>query len=322
MSRQTLELAAVGNGTWGGLIDDKGRLVWACFPRFDGDPIFSGLIGGDDPATGVFAIDVEGFARSEQCYDGNTAIVVTTLQDQSGNALEIRDFAPRFPNFGRMFRPTTLVRRIRPLRGAPRIRIRVKPRCDYGAAEPAMTRGSNHLRFVGHELTLRLTTDAPIAYVADGVPFVLERPLNLVLGPDESLTGRLDATVRDFDERTYEYWAEWTRSLSIPFEWQDAVIRAAITLKLCSFEETGAVIAALTTSIPEAAGSGRNWDYRYCWLRDAYFVIHALNRLGATRTLEGYLNYLTDLVAGVDGGMQPVYGIALERQLTESSTLR
>jgi GH15 family glucan-1,4-alpha-glucosidase len=106
--------------------------------------------------------------------------------------------------------------------------------------------------------------------------------------------------------------------LSIPFEWQEAVIRAAITLKLCSFEESGAVIAAMTTSIPEAPHSGRNWDYRYCWLRDAYFVVHALNRLGVTDTLERYLHYITNLaVSAEDGYLQPVYGIELQARLEE-----
>ncbi len=312
-----LNLAIVGNGTWGGLLDAEGRLVWACLPRFDSDPIFPALLDADAAEEGVFAIELDRMVHSEQRYDGNTAIVVTVLEDDAGNALEIRDFAPRFVNFRRMFRPTSLIRRLRPVRGAPRIRIVVRPRCSYGSGRPELTRGSNHLRFVMPELTLRLTTDAPIAYVAESVPFVLERPLHLMLGPDESLSGPLEATARDFYDRTYEYWTEWSRTLSIPFEWQDAVIRAAITLKLCSFEESGAVIAALTTSVPEAADSGRNWDYRYCWLRDAYFVIHALNRLGATNTLEGYLGYLTNLVAGLDGALQPVYGIALEEQLTE-----
>ena len=97
------------------------------------------------------------------------------------------------------------------------------------------------------------------------------------------------------------YWQEWVRGLAIPVEWQEAVIRAAITLKLCTYEDTGAVVAALTTSIPEHADSGRNWDYRYCWLRDSYFVIQALNRLGATRTMEAYLRYIDNIVARGDG---------------------
>src|SRR3546814_18655626 len=112
-------------------------------------------------------------------------------------------------------------------------------------------------------------------------PFVLEHPLSRVLGPDESLTEPVDEIPREFFRKTDTYWRDWTRYLALPFEWQEAVIRASITLKLCNFEETGAIIAALTTSIPEAPHSGRNWDYRYFWLRDAYFVVHALNRLGA-----------------------------------------
>ena len=98
-------------------------------------------------------------------------------------------------------------------------------------------------------------------------------------------------------ERTIGYWREWMRYLSIPYEWQDAVIRAAITLKLCQYEATGAIVAALTTSIPEAAGTERNWDYRYCWLRDAAFTVRALNRLGATRTMEEYIRYVFNLIA-------------------------
>ncbi len=107
--------------------------------------------------------------------------------------------------------------------------------------------------------------------------------------------------------------------LALPLEWQDAVIRCAITLKLCTFEETGAIVAALTTSIPEAPGTQRNWDYRYCWLRDAFFVVRALNRLSEVETMEHYLRYLANLIVEPEAveHLQPVFGIGLERQLTE-----
>jgi GH15 family glucan-1,4-alpha-glucosidase len=315
---QSLDLAVIGNCTWGGLLDGRGRLVWACLPRFDSDPMFPALLDAASDHDGSFTIELMGLASSEQRYDGHTAILVTELRDRAGNALEIRDFAPRFVNHGRFYRPTMLVRRLRPLRGDPHIRIALRPRCDYGSQRPSLTRGSNHLRIVTPDLTLRLTSDAPVSYVADGVPFLLDRPLDLILGPDESLAAAVGTTARELDERTRDYWVEWSRTLSIPFEWQDAVIRAAITLKLCHFEETGAIVAALTTSIPEAPGSGRNWDYRFCWLRDAYFVIHALNRLGATKTMEGFLSYIQNLAAGADGNLQPVYGISLEANLEES----
>jgi GH15 family glucan-1,4-alpha-glucosidase len=318
-TRPNLDLAVIGNCTWAGLIDDRARLVWGCLPRFDSDPVFCALLGGEDADEGVFAIELEDFSHSEQQYAGHTAILETTLHDQHGGCIRITDFAPRFANLGRTFRPTMMMRRVEPIAGEPKIRIVLRPRANYGQDRPVTTRGSNHIRFVAPDLTLRLTTDAAVSYVLEATPFLLTRPLHLVLGPDEIFPGSIEQTVHDFEQRTRDHWTEWVRTLSIPFEWQSAVIRAAITLQLCYFEETGAIVAALTTSIPEHAGSERNWDYRFCWLRDAYFVVHALNRLGATGTMEGYLNYLANLVAGAgaEGGLQPVYGIGREVRLIE-----
>ena len=160
--------------------------------------------------------------------------------------------------------------------------------------------GSNHIRYTGGDDAIRLTTDAPLSYIDRESPFVLTRPLHLVFGADTPFEGDLATTCREFSDRTRDYWQEWIRRLAISYEWQDAVIRAAITLKLSSFEETGAIIAAHTTSIPEAPGSGRTWDYRFCWLRDAYFVVRALNRIGATRTMEDYISYILTIVTGHD----------------------
>ena len=145
---------------------------------------------------------------------------------------------------------------------------------------------------------MRLTTDAPLSYIENEAPFVLTRPLHMVFGTDEPFVGSIETTCRDFCERTRDYWLEWVRRLAFSVDWQDAIIRAAITLKLCNFEETGAIVAALTTSIPEAPDSGRNWDYRYCWLRDAFFVVRALNRIGATRTMEDFISYILSIAAG------------------------
>jgi GH15 family glucan-1,4-alpha-glucosidase len=315
-----LDLAVIGNCTFSGLIDRRGRLVWSCLPRFDSDPMFCSLLNGEqqDEGAGFYDIEMEGFSRSEQHYQHNSAIVVTTLFDSTGGAIEITDFAPRFKQFGRIYRPVMMVRIIRPKLGTPRIRVRLRPTSGYGSHTPGITHGSNHIRYIAPEQTLRLTTNLPVSFVLDEVPFCLEEAVTLVLGPDESLTRPIRETGREFFEKTEVYWREWVRYLSIPFEWQEAVIRAAITLKLCNFEETGAIIAAMTTSIPEAANSQRNWDYRFCWLRDSYFVVHALNRLGATKTMENYLRYITNVVAAApDGHLQPVYGSTLEARLTE-----
>lgn len=317
-----LDLAVVGNCAYGALIDRRARVVWACFPHFDGDPLFCTLLSEPDPADpearGFYEIALEDFAYAEQRYEENTAVLVTTLHDTRGAAVELSDFAPRFRQFGRHFRPTMLARLLRPLHGSPRIRVRLRPTCDYGARRPEITSGSNHVRYVTPGITLRLTTDIPPSFILRETPFVLHEPAALLLGPDESLTRPVGETARELLERTRGYWHDFVRFLNLPFEWQDEVIRAAITLKLCSFEDSGAVVAALTTSIPEAPHSGRTWDYRYCWLRDAYFVVHALNRLGATETLERFLEYITNLAAASpDAYLQPVYGIHFEQRLEE-----
>lgn len=316
-----LNLGVIGNGTFSGLIDQQGRIAWSCLPGLDGDPVFCSLLNGDAERAeeGFFDIRVDNFERSEQRYLPNTAILITTIYDKDGGAIEITDFAPRFRNHGRMFRPVMLVRQIRPVIGHPRIRIRLRPTHSYGGGKPDHFRGSNHIRYVTPEFSLRCTTDAPVAYVVDETAFVLEEAVTLFFGADESLTAPIGDTGREFFEQTLAYWREWSRHLAIPYEWQEAVIRAAITLKLSHFEETGGIVAAMTTSVPEAPNTQRNWDYRFCWLRDAYFVVRALNRLGATRTMESHMRYITNVAAQArDGHLQPVYGISLQQSLIET----
>ncbi|HOW49724.1 MAG TPA: glycoside hydrolase family 15 protein [Rubrivivax sp.] len=321
----SLELALIGNCTVGALLDATGSIVWCCMPRFDSTPVFDALLRSPQglPADGMLSVELEGLARTEQAYDPGTAIVRTRLWDAGGQGVELTDFAPRFITRDRIFRPVQLVRRIRPLGGHPRIRIRVRPHGDWGATAPVVTRGSHHLRYVMPELTLRLNTSAPLTYVAEGSWFSLHHPLSLLLGPDETLIGGIDETAREFEEQTALYWRHWTRRLALPLQWQDAVIRAAITLQLCQYEDTGAIVAALTTSIPEAPDSGRNWDYRYCWLRDAFFVVRALNSLAEVETMESYLQWLYNVVRFADGGhVQPLYGIGLEHALPETIVTR
>ena len=181
---------------------------------------------------------------------------------------------------------------------------------------PESTWGSNHIRWMLSDFTLRLTTDVPVRFVREQTPFVLTHPAASRAGSRRVARAWRRGFVREAQERTEGYWREWVRYLSIPLEWQDAVIRSAITLKLCQYEDTGAIIAAMTTSIPEAPDTSRNWDYRYCWLRDAAFVVRALNRLGATRSMEEYLRYIFN-IATTDGSLQPLYGINFEEELHE-----
>lgn len=312
----SLNLALIGNCTHGSLIDKEGKYVWACLPRFDSDPVLCNLLTSKDD--GYFEVELQNFSYSEQHYIENTAILVTNLFDKDGAGVSITDFSPRYFRHGRIFRPMSFIRNIQPINGNPIVKIKFRPLKNYGEKKPDTTRGSNHVRYLFKDFVLRLTSDIPITYILDEKPFLLRSSKTIILGPDESVTQNIEDEYKQHYQQTKHYWQSWSRSLSIPFEWQQEIIRAAITLKLCSFEETGAIVAALTTSIPEAPNTGRNWDYRYCWIRDALFVVRALNQLGDTKTMENYLNFISNVALTIeDGDLQPCYGIGLEKQLVE-----
>jgi GH15 family glucan-1,4-alpha-glucosidase len=306
-------LALIGNGTVGALVDGSAQISWCCFPRFDGDPTFCSLLRSDrngDADFGRFSIVVKDTARIEQNYVRNTPVLLTRVFDEHGGVVEITDFAPRYRQFGRVFAPMMLVRQVRAVAGNPRIHIEIRPARGYGREPMSSKRGSNHVTYSGNGVTLRMTSNAATTALLEESPFFLDAPLTLILGPDETVADSVTDVGRHMLESTTTYWREWVRALAIPFEWQTAVIRAAISLKLNVFEDTGAIIAAMTTSIPEAPNTGRNWDYRFCWLRDAYFVVNALNRLGATRIMERYLAFTLNIVADVpDRRLKPLYGI-------------
>src|SRR5215831_1709813 len=218
-----LDLGVVGNCYFAALIDRNASVVWCCVPRFDGDPVFHSLLGGPEGAAGdgVFAIEIEDHVQSEQRYEPNTAILETTLHGKHGS-LRVTDFAPRFYARDRMFYPQILVRRLVPISGSPRVRLRVRPRFDYGATSPVLTFGSHHIRYIGTNTTLRLTTNAPIDYVREETLFNLYRPIDLILGVDETLSDGIAQTAHAFEQRTRDYWRHWVHRLAIPFEWQDA----------------------------------------------------------------------------------------------------
>ena len=318
---RNLNLWPIGNCQVSALVDDEGGFIWACQPRVDGDPLFCALLDpkGESPVPrGEWRIRLEGQVSAEQRYVKNTPILVTRLTDEQGGVADLYDFCPRFERSGRMYRPVAFARILRPIAGAPRVRVDVNPSANWGGRDADRTSGSNHIRFLLKPQPLRLTTDAPVLHLLEGRAFRLERSLHFFLGPDEPFVGNVNQVLATMLHQTSDHWREWVRGLAIPLEWQRVVIRAAITLKLCLHEETGAIVAALTTSIPEAANSGRNWDYRYCWIRDAYYTVQALNRLGALDVLEKYLSYLRNIVDQAEGGIiQPLYSASGEPKLEE-----
>ncbi len=315
-----LELWPIGNCQISALVDRAGAIVWSCVPRVDGDPVFCSLMNGDNRDEGTWRIELVGQVSATQAYIRNTPILLTRLDAEDGSAVEVLDFCPRHEGKGRMYRPVAIGRIVRPVAGNPRIRVVLTPMRDYGAARAETTHGTNHIRYLTGPQALRLSTDAPVGYILEGRPFRVEDDLHFFLGPDEPFAGPLREDIRRMEQATRGYWQRWVRGLATPVEWQAEVIRCAITLKLCQHEETGAIVAALTTSIPEAPHSERNWDYRYCWIRDSYYTVQALNRLGALDVLEKYLAYLRNIVdAAMGGQIQPLYSVMGVAELHETA---
>jgi len=317
-----LDLWLIGNCQVSALIDRRAAIVWGCVPRVDGEPIFSSLLSeptsDHDIGKGSWIIEIDGCKSIRQVYRKNTPILVSTFEDAAGNIMEVIDFCPRRQRLGRIYRPTAFARILRPLKGAPRIQMKLRPTYAYGAAEAAHTFGSNHIRYVLDRESYRLTTDAPVSLIGDQLYFRLEKPLHFFFGPDETFDEEINGALERMLQETETEWKMWTRGLAIPPDWQDEVIRAAISLKLCQHEETGAIVAAITTSIPEHGDSERNWDYRYCWIRDAYYTVQALNRIGALDVLEGFLGFLRNIVEfSGEGHIQPVYTVLGEPNLCE-----
>jgi len=310
------ELGLVGNCQVSALVRRDGAIVWSCMPRFDSPPIFGALL--DEASGGSFLIGAADASQGVQRYLPNTNVLETRFESAEG-AFRVLDFAPRFLLFDRSFRPTKLVRIVEPLRGAPRIRVSCKPVLGWTKAPAPMEAGSHHLSFRGFDAELRLTTDAPLSYL-HGEPFALTERKHFVLAWGAPVEEALAPLCERFLRETVRYWQQWVKHCDIPPLYQEEVIRSALTLKLHCFEDTGAIVAALTTSIPEAPGSGRTWDYRYCWLRDAFYALGAFRHLGQFEEREQFLNFLLNVAASSPGlDLAPLYRIDGRTDLAEQT---
>ncbi|HVQ23611.1 MAG TPA: glycoside hydrolase family 15 protein, partial [Planctomycetota bacterium] len=292
------QLGLIGNCQFSALVADTGDVVWCCLPRFDSEPVFSALLDSEAGGRfGVAAVGAEGAPppRTRFGYLPNSN-VLETIHETADGQFRVLDFAPRFEQHGRYFRPTMLVRMLQPVAGTPRARVLCEPMLGWSRRLPERVQGSNHVDYAGYESRLRLTTDIPLAYLG-GRPFALAAPQHLVLTWGEPIEEPLPALCERFLRETLRYWERWVKQCNIPPQCQAEVIRSALALKLHCFEDTGAIVASTTTSIPESPGSTRTWDYRYCWLRDSYYVLGALRRLGQFEERERFVHFLVDLIA-------------------------
>ncbi|MGF1638911.1 MAG: glycoside hydrolase family 15 protein, partial [Cyclobacteriaceae bacterium] len=271
MARHVYDFGVIGNCGFLAGVDKKTNVVWMCWPRFDSSFIFGGLL--DKERGGEFSLKpCEEDFKSHQYYVENTNILCTEIESSEGS-YRVTDFAPRFFNFERYFRPLMLIRKIEPISGSPRVMVKCAPVGDYGKKEPVVNVGSNHIEFAGLGQNVRLTANIPLTYINSDMPVLINEAKYLVLTYGAPLEAPLESTSEEFLRQTRRYWRRWVKSTSISKFYQKQVIRSALVLKIHQFEDTGAIIAATTTSLPEAPGSGRCWDYRYCWMRDTYYTL-------------------------------------------------
>lgn len=316
MNKHKYNYGLIGNCSYLALIDTDGNVGWLCWPRFDSSFIFGGLL--DKNKGGHFAVKPEAEDyTSTQTYVPNTNILETTFEHKDW-AFKIVDFAPRFSQYDRYYKPLMLVRKIVPLRGRPRIKVTCDPRGNYGEVIPTKVFGSNHIRYQGLEAPVRLSTNIPLNFVDNESGFSLSETKHLVLTYGEPLEAPIETTVATFLERTKKYWRKWVRNTSTEQFRQEAVIRSALTLKLHQYQDTGAIIAATTTSLPESPGSTRCWDYRFCWMRDSHYTLKALNDLSHFGILRDYATFVENIVVREDKRFHPLYPITIDRVPTEN----
>jgi GH15 family glucan-1,4-alpha-glucosidase len=306
-------LAITGNCHYLAYVADDSEVSWMCWPYMDSSFIFGSLL--DNEKGGSFKVIPQEKFHTKQRYVENSASIITTFFCEDGD-FEVIDFAPRFHSHDRYHKPLQFFRKIKRIKGQPRIKVVCNPRGNYGETKPEVTVGSNHINYKGLHYPLRLTTNAPKSYLVEERVFGLNEDIYLILSGGDPFESTLKETYEEFYYKTNRYWRSWVKDTFIPNLFQKEMIRSAITIKLHQFEDTGAIIASGTTSLPEYPGSGRNWDYRYCWLRDSYFSLAAMNSLGHFEEAEKYLHFINNILYDIHN-LQPVYKINGESEIPE-----
>src|SRR5215212_6718594 len=314
MAMHKYDLGIIGNCSYLAYIDKTADIKWLCLPRFDSSFLFGSLL--DEEKGGHFYIRPAEEYKSIQYYIPNTNILCTEFTCSDGK-FRVFDCAPRMTIHERQFKPLMLVRKIELINGDPSIKVICDPRGDYGRIIPEPVTGSNHIRFLGLDKQVRITTDISLNYLLEGRPFVLDQNRYIVLTYGEPLEAPLRETAEDFLHQTIRYWQNWIKGCYVPNIYQDQIIRSALILKLHQYEDTGGIIASGTTSLPEYHDSTRNWDYRYCWFRDAYYTLRAFNQIGHFEELEKYFDFIQNIIHNSQDSLQPLYSITGKKDLHE-----
>ena len=313
-----LNYGIIGNCKSSALINEDSSIDWCCLPQFDSSAVFCKII--DEKIGGSFKIEVDKSYVITQHYINNTAILKTKFRNNE-NEFEVLDFMTRFKlddqNF---YNPPELQRMIRPLKGIPKIKVLYNPTLEYANGKTKTYEKEDFIVSVFEEAsyeTLFLYTDIEKNKILKNIEFELTTPVYLNLSYNEKIDVPTLKKSNLELEKTKEYWLNWCKKGPKYSLYNDEVKRSAITLKLLTFEKTGAVLAAATTSIPETIGEVRNWDYRFCWIRDASMVIKIIAKLGHERIVKNFIDFIVNLIPNKNEKLQIMYGIDGQKILTE-----
>ena len=315
---KNLNYGVIGNGESAAMISQKGSIDWCCLPHFDSPSVFAALL--DKDRGGCFAIQVPKDTIVKQKYIDRTNVLITTFVRRE-HKFEVIDFMPRYRLEDRsMHCPPDVIRLIRYRSGRPTFKVIYDPRPAYAEHDVQTTVMDGYIKtgtMNGRYESVYLYTDLDMDAVAEGRTITLESDAYFLLSYNQKLLRPTVDWVEMEYERTRVYWLDWsTRTARFPM-YNDEISRSALVLKLMSYQGSGAILAAITTSLPETIGEQRNWDYRFCWIRDASMTISVLTRLSHRSVARGFLRFVLDIIPYKDEKIQIMYGINGERQLKE-----
>lgn len=315
-----LDYGIIGNCRSAALISKNGAIDWCCLPEFDSPSVFANLL--DDEIGGSFEFVLDASYTSEQCYDSDTAILITKFTSGQ-DCFELHDFMPRYhKDDGTYNSPPELIRYLKLISGAPKFKVIYNPKLEYALGKTTSFLKKDFIASLTHDVkydTVFLYTSFDKKKVLHGEELTLTENGFFLLAYNEKIF--LPNTEKAFLEleRTRIYWLDWSQKTPSYKKFDKEIKRSALTLKLLSYDKTGAVLAAATTSLPETIGEVRNWDYRFCWIRDASMVIKVVSQLGHKNVAKRYLQFIIDLIPDKDEKLQIMYGINKEKKLTEET---
>ncbi|MEM7484812.1 MAG: glycoside hydrolase family 15 protein [Bacteroidota bacterium] len=313
-----LNYGIIGNCRSAALISKVGSLDWCCLPQFDSTSVFAKLL--DDDKGGSFEIRTGDNYEIEQEYHRNTAILVTRYSD-GDNAFEVHDFMPRYYKLtGKYNAPPEIVRYLKHVSGSPKFNVLYDPKLEYAQGQTTNHAKTNFIVSLTSKKkfdTLFLYTSFDKNAILEGKEITLKEDGYFLICYNEKILKPTTEKMSLELERTKTYWLDWVDRTPTYKQFNKEIIRSAITLKMLTYDQTGAVLAAATTSLPETIGEVRNWDYRFCWIRDASMVIKVVSELGHRNSAKRYLQFIIDLMPDKDEKLQIMYGINKEKKLTE-----